>query len=614
MTAETYDDAHSEQINQSPESLRRKRLQLVAQTIARNAGVGESKMQQVIDAETALDANSDPAILRQRYGWSSARVRKALNIAAAYQIELSSGSFGVGDAAASWAPAPAPSNDQAHNYVAPPVEQATALPKPIQNLFSNILDEDQMTQLAGFSDVQIDFIVLEMGKLFQQHAQAQKLMNRHMSYMRQLLKGVSPREVAAKDGLRAETAIYPVFLNRLPKIFEPHKDAIVSAFEVISQLPADAEGPNEEDLIFDVREPAPKERAPQAPKVKVPSTPTEKKPKIPRTESSDRVQKKDEDDETFHSLDSTGFYMKQTGKVALLNAAEEVELAKDIEAGLYAEQKLAWLEGERIEIFKGKRRPSHDDSDLHDLGRMVTRGNQAKNHMLEANLRLVVSLAKRYTGRGMGFQDLIQEGNLGLIRAMEKFDYTKGFKFSTYATWWIRQALTRGLADQGKTIRIPVHTVEKINKLARIRREMYQDLGREATYEELAEESGIPVDKIEELMELGRDPVSLDMPVGNEDEAPFGDFIEDQEGTNPLEAAVTEEKERTIADVIATLDPREQEIVKLRFGFHDGTPLTLDQIGKRYGISRERVRQIEREVMGKLRAGERAEKLKAVNE
>ena len=614
MTAETYDDAHLEQSTQSLEGLRRKRLQLVAQTVAKNAGVGESRMQHVIDAETALDVNSDPVILKERYGWSSARVRKALSIAAAYQTELSSGSFGAGDTAASWAPVPltAPLNDQLRHGADPTGEKATILPKPIQNLFGNILDDDQMTRLAGFSDIQIDFIALEVGKLLHEHAQGQRLINRHVSYIRQLMKGVPLRELAAKDKIRPE-AIYPIFLNRLPKILEPHKDNILNAFEAISQLPADTEGPREEDLVFEVRETELKERTPRVQNKKEPSVSLEKRTKKPRTEPSEKIIK-DEDDESFHALDSVGFYLKQTGKVALLSAAEEVELAKDIEAGLYAERKLAWLEGERIEIFKGKHTTVYDDGYKRDLGRMVARGNQAKNHMLEANLRLVVSLAKRYTGRGMAFQDLIQEGNLGLIRAMEKFDYTKGFKFSTYATWWIRQAITRGMADQGRTIRLPVHFVEKVNKLSRIKREMYQNLGREATYEELAAESGIPVDKIEEFLEFSRDPVSLDMPVGTDEEAPLGDFIEDQEGINPLDAAELADKEVTIARVIATLDEREQEIVRLRFGFHDGTPLTLDQIGKLYGISRERVRQIERDVMKKLRSGERAEKLKAVNE
>jgi RNA polymerase nonessential primary-like sigma factor len=291
-------------------------------------------------------------------------------------------------------------------------------------------------------------------------------------------------------------------------------------------------------------------------------------------------------------------YLNGIGKTALLTAEDEVELAKRIEAGLYAQHLLDTRK--RL----GEKRKNA-------LATIATDGRAARSHLLEANLRLVVSLAKRYTGRGMPLLDLIQEGNLGLIRAMEKFDYTKGFKFSTYATWWIRQAITRGMADQSRTIRLPVHLVEQVNKLARIKREMHQTLGREATDEELAEESGIPVEKINDLLEHSRDPVSLDMPVGADEEAPLGDFIEDSEAMSAENTVIAELLHTDIRHVLATLDEREKQVIQLRFGLDDGQPRTLDQIGKLFGLSRERVRQIEREVMIKLRNGDRAERLRS---
>jgi RNA polymerase nonessential primary-like sigma factor len=298
------------------------------------------------------------------------------------------------------------------------------------------------------------------------------------------------------------------------------------------------------------------------------------------------------------AADLVRVYLNGIGKTALLTAADEVELAKRIEAGLYAQY---LLETSKRLAAARKR----------DLAVLVRDGQSARQHLLEANLRLVVSLAKRYTGRGMPLLDLIQEGNLGLIRAMEKFDYTKGFKFSTYATWWIRQAITRGMADQSRTIRLPVHLVEQVNKLARIKRELHQQLGREATDEELAKESGIPVDKIADLLDHSRDPVSLDMPVGSDEEAPLGDFIEDSEATSAESAVIAGIMHNDVRSVLATLDEREQQVIRLRFGLDDGQPRTLDQIGKLFGLSRERVRQIEREVMAKLRKGERAERLRA---
>lgn len=297
------------------------------------------------------------------------------------------------------------------------------------------------------------------------------------------------------------------------------------------------------------------------------------------------------------SADLVRIYLNGIGKTALLTAEDEVELSRRIEVGLYAEHLLETSDS----LTRAKKR---------DLKVLAREGKAARSHLLEANLRLVVSLAKRYTGRGMPLLDLIQEGNLGLIRAMEKFDYTKGFKFSTYATWWIRQAITRGMADQSRTIRLPVHLVEQVNKLSRIKREMYQQLGREATNEELSEESGIEESKIEMLLKQSRDPVSLDMPVGSDEEAPLGDFIEDSEAADAESAVVASLRHSDVRAVLDTLEEREQDVIKLRYGLDDGMPRTLDQIGRRFGLSRERVRQIEREVMAKLREGDRADKLR----
>jgi RNA polymerase nonessential primary-like sigma factor len=298
------------------------------------------------------------------------------------------------------------------------------------------------------------------------------------------------------------------------------------------------------------------------------------------------------------AADLVRVYLNGIGKTKLLTAEQEVGLAKRIEAGVFARH---MLETARV----------LDATKKTELTALVRDGERAKNHLLEANLRLVVSLAKRYTGRGMPLLDLIQEGNLGLIRAVEKFDYTKGFKFSTYATWWIRQAITRGMADQGRTIRLPVHLVEQVNKLARIKRDLHQQLGREATTEELARESGIAESKIADLLDHSRDPVSLDMPVGTDEDAPLGDFIEDAEATDAESAVISSLLSDDLRRVLATLDEREQSVIRLRYGLEDGQPRTLDQIGKRFGLSRERVRQIEREVMSKLRQGDRAERLRA---
>jgi len=298
------------------------------------------------------------------------------------------------------------------------------------------------------------------------------------------------------------------------------------------------------------------------------------------------------------AADLVRVYLNGIGRTALLNASEEVQLAKRIEAGVFADHLLQTEE----DMSRSRRS---------DLRTVVRDGQTAKQHLMQANLRLVVSLAKRYTGRGMPLLDLIQEGNLGLIRAVEKFDYAKGFKFSTYATWWIRQAITRGMADQGRTIRLPVHLVEQVNKLARIKRDLHQKLGREATNAELATESGMTETKVTDLLDHSRDPVSLDMPVGSEEDAPLGDFIEDGEATDAEESVISGFLHDDMRRVLATLDQREQNVIRLRYGLDNGLPRTLDQIGKEFDLSRERVRQIEREVMAKLRHGERADRLRA---
>ncbi|POH73290.1 RNA polymerase sigma factor [Arthrobacter glacialis] len=313
----------------------------------------------------------------------------------------------------------------------------------------------------------------------------------------------------------------------------------------------------------------------------------------------------DDDDAPVQQVMSAGAtadpvkdYLKQIGKVALLNAEQEVDLALRIEAGLFATEKLA-ADPEAM-----------DDQLRRDLVRIVHDGKRAKNHLLEANLRLVVSLAKRYTGRGMLFLDLIQEGNLGLIRAVEKFDYTKGFKFSTYATWWIRQAITRAMADQARTIRIPVHMVEVINKLARVQRQMLQDLGREPTPEELAKELDMTPEKVVEVQKYGREPISLHTPLGEDGDSEFGDLIEDSEAVVPADAVSFTLLQEQLHSVLDTLSEREAGVVAMRFGLTDGQPKTLDEIGKVYGVTRERIRQIESKTMSKLRHPSRSQVLR----
>ncbi|VBA50670.1 RNA polymerase sigma factor SigA [Mycobacterium attenuatum] len=318
-------------------------------------------------------------------------------------------------------------------------------------------------------------------------------------------------------------------------------------------------------------------------------------------DESEALRQARKDAELTASADSVRAYLKQIGKVALLNAEEEVELAKRIEAGLYATQLMAEM------AERGEKLPAAQRRDMMWICRD---GDRAKNHLLEANLRLVVSLAKRYTGRGMAFLDLIQEGNLGLIRAVEKFDYTKGYKFSTYATWWIRQAITRAMADQARTIRIPVHMVEVINKLGRIQRELLQDLGREPTPEELAKEMDITPEKVLEIQQYAREPISLDQTIGDEGDSQLGDFIEDSEAVVAVDAVSFTLLQDQLQSVLDTLSEREAGVVRLRFGLTDGQPRTLDEIGQVYGVTRERIRQIESKTMSKLRHPSRSQVLR----
>jgi RNA polymerase primary sigma factor len=298
--------------------------------------------------------------------------------------------------------------------------------------------------------------------------------------------------------------------------------------------------------------------------------------------------------------DLVRIYLREIGRVPLLTAQDEVDLAKSIEAGLFAEEK---LQGDRAGFAESS------SSLLCDLAQLASDGMRAKQRLIEANLRLVVSIAKRYIGRGLVFLDLIQEGNLGLIRAVEKFDYTKGYKFSTYATWWIRQAITRAIADQARTIRIPVHMVETINKMARIQRQLHQDLGREATPEEIADEMGLSPERVAEIQRIAQEPVSLQSPIGEED-SDLGDFIEDADAVVPMEAAAFIMLQDQLEQVLDNLSIREQRIIQLRFGLTDGHPRTLEEVGREFGVTRERIRQIESKTLAKLRHPSRAQMLR----
>ena len=419
-------------------------------------------------------------------------------------------------------------------------------------------------------------------------------------------KTAAAKPVAAKPVAAAKTAAAPA--KTAARKSAPAKKTAVKA--VTALTPADSTAPAA------AKRPAAKKAArpaagptgtSDAAEVDEPGDEIDPAPVVPDaevTEETGFVITDDDDDAPAQQVATAGAtadpvkdYLKQIGKVALLNAEQEVELAKRIEAGLFAEERLNG--GTKID-------PKHK----RELWWIAQDGKKAKNHLLEANLRLVVSLAKRYTGRGMLFLDLIQEGNLGLIRAVEKFDYTKGYKFSTYATWWIRQAITRAMADQARTIRIPVHMVEVINKLARVQRQMLQDLGREPTPEELAKELDMTPEKVVEVQKYGREPISLHTPLGEDGDSEFGDLIEDSEAVVPADAVSFTLLQEQLHSVLDTLSEREAGVVSMRFGLTDGQPKTLDEIGKVYGVTRERIRQIESKTMSKLRHPSRSQVLR----
>ena len=325
-------------------------------------------------------------------------------------------------------------------------------------------------------------------------------------------------------------------------------------------------------------------------------------PKVRTKKTRSSVRKRNEAaNVTMLTGDPVRMYLKEIGKVPLLSAAEEIDLAMKIEAGVAAAAELDKAEEEGRELERREKRR---------LGRVEQVGIDAKQQLIEANLRLVVSIAKRYVGRGMLFLDLIQEGNLGLIRAVEKFDYTKGFKFSTYATWWIRQAITRAIADQARTIRIPVHMVETINKLVRIQRQLLQELGREPTPEEIGKEMGLPAERVREIQKISQEPVSLETPIGEEEDSQLGDFIEDDAAVVPPDAASFSMLQEQLGKVLDGLAERERKVISLRFGLEDGHPRTLEEVGREFGVTRERIRQIESKTLAKLRHPSRSSKLK----
>ena len=419
-------------------------------------------------------------------------------------------------------------------------------------------------------------------------------------------KAATPKAAAAKKAApKAAAAEKPATAKAAPKKAAP-KTAAKSA----AKKPTSKAGADEEEVVIEAVE---VDETGEAETAKADASDDDddedgaRTPDEPLPTGALRLTAGDDDDEvpvysaaiTGATADPVKDYLKQIGKVALLNAEQEVELAMRIEAGLFAEEKLSALSDTEKRSQLGR-----------ELAWVARDGQRAKSHLLGANLRLVVSLAKRYTGRGMQFLDLIQEGNLGLIRAVEKFDYTKGFKFSTYATWWIRQAITRAMADQARTIRIPVHMVEVINKLARVQRQMLQDLGREPTPEELSRELDMTPEKVIEVQKYGREPISLHTPLGEDGDSEFGDLIEDTEAVVPADAVGFTMLQKQLESLLDSLSEREAGVIRMRFGLGDGMPKTLDQIGDTFGVTRERIRQIESKTMAKLRHPSRSQSLR----
>ena len=366
-------------------------------------------------------------------------------------------------------------------------------------------------------------------------------------------------------------------------------ETIESNSDTLSEDKIEAGIDSDEDLLEGI----PEEELKATVDVALPKVSTRAKPRARKRNADANV--------TMLTGDPVRMYLKEIGKVPLLTAAEEIDLAMKIEAGVAATEELERAEEEGVELERREKRR---------LTRVEQVGFDAKQQLIEANLRLVVSIAKRYVGRGMLFLDLIQEGNLGLIRAVEKFDYTKGFKFSTYATWWIRQAITRAIADQARTIRIPVHMVETINKLVRIQRQLLQELGREPTPEEIGKEMGLPAERVREIQKISQEPVSLETPIGEEEDSQLGDFIEDDAAVVPPDAASFSRRQEQLGKVLEGLAERERKVISLRFGLEDGHPRTLEEVGREFGVTRERIRQIESKTLAKLRHPSRSSKLK----